>query len=525
MKKTQTMLFGSFSLLLFLLSIILLILNIKVPEYGGDEVWFAMNLLNKRIADLSLFEFVYSGPIKTIVTYFVFNTFGFNIYSVRLFSISVYVLGVVAWSFYLSKQKLSIALASGLILFSLNADLLFFAKVDINQPTFHNMFFILHIILFLIIIRNSPNVLTGTMFIVFAFIESNLHIRNIWIMNAFVLSFILDYLLFTSNNPTCLKAIKQFLSKAWPIMSGWVVSLTYFLYTLIHFRSDPLVLMATANDKNTTYFQSISRSLQNLCDYIVGGRVFSYGYSNTTEALMITFTGFIFFILIIILFVRLFRDKRRSDHEWYFRMLIAMIVISITIFIQYSVTKSSIQPWHGNHVMLLSLILFALVIEGLFLINLKAIAWILLVSISVVLFTIQCGLSKQVTTINENKRGFNLVVWQPISLTSLRNYIVDNPDTYLIADWEIGRPLILENHYSDLIASKLEFSTSPLSNEVINDLSGKLIIRSTEITLTVPDWSDSELIKYNAKFEKIKDFKDNYNREVYQLGYIRKIEQ
>ena len=110
MKKTQTMLFGSFSLLLFLLSIILLILNIKVPEYGGDEVWFAMNLLNKRIADLSLFEFVYSGPIKTIVTYFVFNTFGFNIYSVRLFSISVYVLGVVAWSFYLSKQKLSIAL-------------------------------------------------------------------------------------------------------------------------------------------------------------------------------------------------------------------------------------------------------------------------------------------------------------------------------------------------------------------------------------------------------------------------------
>jgi hypothetical protein len=506
------------------LSIVFLIINIKVPEYGGDEVWFAINLAYKDIVHLSLFEFVYSGPIKTIMTYFVFNIFGFNIYSVRCFSIATYVLGVIIWCIYLSKQKFWIALASSLILFSLNADLLFFAKVDINQPTFHNLFFIFHLIIFLIILKRGPILSISILFILFSFIESNLHIRNIWIMNAFVLAFIFDYYLFINRNLFSIKALKQFLLRAWPILFGWALSSMYFIYITVHFRSNPLVKMATEPGEKITYYESFIRSFHNLCDYVIGGRVFALAYSSPSGSAITNITGFIFLSFAVILFIVLFRNKRLPKHSWYVRMLIAMTCISLFIFLQYSITKYSIQAWHGNHLFLLSAILLALLIEGLFLIKLRTIAWLFIISISAVLISIQVLVSKQVTTMNDAKRGFDLVIWQPYSLTTIREYISNHPNSYLIADWEIGRPLLLENHYSSHKISTIEFYTAPLTSDIIKDLSNRLIIRSTSITCTVPDWSDDELIKFNAKFEKIKDFRDMYGREVYQLGYIRKIE-
>jgi hypothetical protein len=524
MKKNQIKLFISFSVFLFLLSILLMIMGIKDPEYGGDEVWFAVNLLYQRIIDLSLFEFVYSGPIKTILTYFIFKVFGFNIYSVRCFSIAVYVLGIAIWSGYLIKNKLWIALSASLIVFSLSADLLFFAKVDINQPTFHNLFFIFHIIIFLFLVKRGPVLPVSLLFILFSLIESNLHIRNIWIMNAFVFAFAIDYLLFINRNLFSLATMKQFLRRAWPILTGWTLSSFYFIYTIVHFRSDPLVLMATAPGEKISLYDSVTRAIYNLSHYVVGGRVFANAYATRSEVVLTTVTGSVFLIISIILFIVLFRKLKLTNNSWYMRLVTIILCLTVFIFIQYAVTKSSIQPWHGNHLFLLSALLTGLLFEGLLLINLKPIAFTFLISLAVALASIQYHVSQQVRTMSETRHGFELVVWQPIKLTAIRSYMRNFPDTYVLADWEMGRPLALEYHYNSHNGSNIEFITSGLSAELISGLNNKLIIRSTFITRTVPDWSDEEFSKFNAEFEKVHDFRDIFGRAVYQLGYVRKRE-
>jgi len=318
--------------------------------------------------------------------------------------------------------------------------------------------------------------------------------------------------------------LKQFLLRAWPILFGWALSSIYFIYTIVHFRSNPLLKMAIEPGEKITYYESFIRSFHNLNDYIIGGRVFAFAYSSPSGATITHITGFIFLSFAVILFIVLFRNKRLPKHSWYIRLLIAMICITVFIFLQYAITKQSIHPWHGNHLLLLSVILLALLIEGLFLIKFRTIAWLFLISIATVFITLQIKVSKQIKTMNESKRGFDLVIWQSYSLTTIREYISANPNTYIIADWEIGRPLVLENHYSSHKINTIEFYTAALTSDMIKSLSNRLIIRSTSITLTVPDWSDDELIKFNAKFEKIKDFRDMYNREVYQLGYIRTTE-
>lgn len=198
-------------------------------------------------------------------------------------------------------------------------------------------------------------------------------------------------------------------------------------------------------------------------------------------------------------------------------------MLTLVIFTQYAITKSSVKPWHGNHVLLLWTLVFGLLLEGLYLIKYKTIANIFLISIFVANIAINLLIVKQSTIIDINKRGFGLVVLQPYSLTPIRQYIQNHPGTYVVADWEIGRPLALENHYSSSNGQTM-LKLSPFKKEDVSALSGKMVIRATGITQTVPDWSDEVLAKYNSKFESVEDFKDKLGRIIYQIGYIRKIE-
>lgn len=89
--KLENAFLGFFSAAVFLSSMLCLLKGIKVPNYGGDELWFATPLL---YGDLN--HSVYSGPIKAFIIAPIFDLFGFNIFSVRLFTISAFVLGVLA---------------------------------------------------------------------------------------------------------------------------------------------------------------------------------------------------------------------------------------------------------------------------------------------------------------------------------------------------------------------------------------------------------------------------------------------
>nr|NQU92547.1 hypothetical protein [Bacteroidota bacterium] len=283
-------------------------------------------------------------------------------------------------------------------------------------------------------------------------------------------------------------------------------------------------MQAKAHGDQTTYIKSILRSFHNLFEYIMGSRVFAQAYSNQFQQNIILIIGAIFCVFTIIFFIVIYKQRNSIANSNFFRISGAVITITITIFVQYAITKSAIKPWHGNHVLLLWVIIIGLLLEGLFLARQKIISYIFLISISVACIAVQLLMANQSKIINLNRRGFQLVVWQPYSLKPIRQYIHNHPGTYIIADWEIGRPLALENHYSSSNNQAVKSWLAPFKEQYITDLSDRMVIRATNITQTVPDWSDVTMARFDAKFECIEKFKDEFGRTMYEIGYIRKNE-
>ena len=117
----------------FVASLAQLVLHIDRPSYGGDELFFAEPLTEWSHRHFSPFKFIYSGPLKLLTGALVFKLIGFSAASVRAISLSAYLLMVLAWCWYLWHERLLVAVAISLLVFGLHADLVFFAKVDINQ--------------------------------------------------------------------------------------------------------------------------------------------------------------------------------------------------------------------------------------------------------------------------------------------------------------------------------------------------------------------------------------------------------
>ena len=288
------------SLIIFVVSIGYLFFTIEEPEYGGDEIWFATPLLGKSVLGLRPFEFVYAGPEKTLLSYYFFETLGFNIFTVRSFTILTYIIGVIVWCMYLWSEKLRIASISSLIFFSLNADLLFFAKVDYNQPTFHNLFFILYLVFFFHLLKNHSSTLKGILFIFMGLLFMNLHIRNIWVINAFMFTVFLNFILFESKNSHRNNLLKSFISRYWPIIISFFISAIYFLYVNTKFASHPLVKLATESSSKISYAESMLRSFKNMLSYNVGGNILYSNYASPTEAKLVLVLGLVMAIVAII---------------------------------------------------------------------------------------------------------------------------------------------------------------------------------------------------------------------------------
>lgn len=388
--KLKNEYFELFSIAVFATSILCLLKGIKIPNYGGDELWFATPLLYN-----SLNHSVYSGPIKTIIAEPIFNLFGFNIFSVRLFTISTFLLGILAWSLYLLRKRYWVALSATLLIISVNHDLLFFAKADINQPTFHNMVTIFYFIVFLNILESGSKWWSSFLFILFSFIVINNHIRNIWIANAFLLSLVIDCYIMRNKADPLLKGLVSLLLEKWPILFGWLICVSYFFYILIHFDGHPELEIAKDLGRHTPWFDWLLTAPINFAEYLIGGMVFAHAYAGATWKIAVIIFGSLLLISSVILFLVSLREQ--SKDQWLTRLLIVAFLIMSAIFLQYMLTKSAVWPWHGNILALFFIIFLGLLLQSLICIGRKRLFTVVLIYIIAVMAIINVVASIQVT--------------------------------------------------------------------------------------------------------------------------------
>lgn len=509
------------ALSVFAANIFCLLKGIRMPNYGGDEVWFATPLLYTKLQDLSPFLFDYAGPIKTIVTAPIFDIFGFNIYSVRLFTISLFLTTILAWCLYLYKKEYWIAISATLLAAAFNHDLLFFAKIDISLVTFHNAITICYFILFINILEYGSTWWRSLLFIFLTVIQINNHIRNIWITNAFLITMMIDNCIISGGLKLGVKNLKDFFFNNWWISVSWLFSVAYLFFILIYFHGSPILENIKLLDSQFSWHQRLLIATSNFIGYSVGGVVFAHAYADATWRLLVIVFGSLFLILTIIFFMTLLVHK--SDDQWLKRLLLISFSILLLIFIQYIPTKTAWGPWHGNSIILFMTILFSLLAQFLFYFGKKLLIAYVMYTITV-MATINLIASIQITYPEIMHKGFGLAVWNLQGLDNVRQYILDHPGKYYIADWGIGRPLALEAKYRPVDALKVILELRPLTNELVSELDSAVIIRSTEVGLTAPDYSNEVIseIDNKLKFIVMKSFYDMYGREVYQAGYIEK---
>ena len=106
----------------FVASLLELVLHIDRPSYGGDELFFAEPLTEWSLSHLSPFKFIYSGPLKLLTGALVFKLIGFSAASVRAISLTAYLLMVLAWCWYLTRERFYVAVAISLLVFGLHGD-------------------------------------------------------------------------------------------------------------------------------------------------------------------------------------------------------------------------------------------------------------------------------------------------------------------------------------------------------------------------------------------------------------------
>lgn len=516
--KLENEYFRFFSIAVFVTSILCLLKGIKIPNYGGDELWFATPLLYS-----GLHHSVYSGPMKAIIALPIFDLFGFNIFSVRIFTISVFVLSILAWSFYLLRKRYWVALSATLLIASVNHDLLFFAKVDINQPTFHNMITILYFIVFLNILKSGSKWWSSFFFIILSFAVINNHIRNIWIANAFLFALIVDSYFFEKKPILIFKNLKSLLLEKWPIFVGWLICVSYFVYILVHFDSHPGLEMAKDLGRDVSWSDRFLAAVISFAEYSIGGMVFGHAYAGAIWKVVVVVLGSLLVISSMILFLVLLRCP--SEDQWLKRLLVVNFIIMLVILLQYMLTKSAVHPWHGNSLVLFFVIFFGLLLQSLVSIGKKRLFMVALIYAITVMTIINVIASIQITRPDRQHQGFELAVWNLQALDQVRQYIWDNPREYYVADWGIGRPLALESKYHSSDKVKINLELRPLTIGLASELKGNFIIRSTTIGLTVPDYTDEAISRIDSRlsFIVLKSFYDVYGREVYQVGFLRKI--
>lgn len=468
---------------------------------------------------MKFFQFVYAGPLKALVTSPLFAVFGFNILTVRLFSIGVFISGVVILSVWLARNRQYVASVSFAVMAFANADLLFFARTDINQATFHNTITLLLFIGFLQIIRSGAGRWRSVFFLVLCLVEMNNHIRNIWIINAMVVAVFADGW-FANGRRLRWPDIKKMTGTYWPVFAGWLISASYFFFLLLYFRNNHMLKDAGALGSEFGWPDRIRIATGNFLSYCTGGMVFRTAYGSSVWQWLIPIAGLVIVFFLILFFRRTWKEIGRPDGTYRFLRISSVMVICVLA--QYILTRSAVHPWHGN-----SLILFTVIFSGFLaqtLYEKKGLPTAVL--FTGILVTIQCLVAvsafRQIPVPARPLNRFSMAAWDLPALDSVRQFIHSRKAVYHIADWGIGRPLALEARYSPIPGTRVILEERPMTPNMAQQLKNCVVIRSTPVALTTPNYTDKFLRKYGDRitFQPIRSFYDRFGREVYQAGYI-----
>lgn len=505
--------------LVFLCSFLLLAFNIGRPGYGGDELWFATPFMNGgTLARISLFQFVYAGPVKSILTYPLFLLFGFNIFTVRIFSLITFLLIIALWGRFLIRNGQYIALAFSLLAASFNFDLLFFARTDIIQPTFHNLFILLSFLVFLQIMNGKKGVGISLLFVALACVVVNNHIRHIWVLNAYVAVLLIDHWLESGSFSKAVASLPALLKKYRAVLAGWLIAAVYFAYTLVHFSGNPGLEAGWDLGRNVTWAERIPLAFANLCRYAAGGMVLHKGYSSPAWSPWIVAAGAIFLVLAAAAAWTVRSSSGEQPGRG--RLFRTTALVLVFVFLQYVLTKSAKHPWHGNSLMLFLTLFSALLVQRLYDARKVLPALVLVLYILPVMALFNVTASRRISDPDLQRKGFGLAVWSLPALDEVRAYILEHPGKYVVADWGIGRPIVLEQRFRPVAGIVAVHDESPFSRELVDRYSGYTFIRSTPVSFSIPNYTDARLVKAGDAyvFRVDRSFSDPFGREVYQAG-------
>lgn len=499
---------------LFLLATALSVARLRYPNYGGDELYFAMPLVARSVESLRLFEFAYEGPLKTLLTWPIFETFGFSLLSVRIFSLMAFAVMAALWCAYLCRRGLRIAAAATLAFFAFNPDLQLLARDDINQPTLHNLVTVLHWLAFVPIVEQGPSPLRVLAFVGLSFIDVNDHIRNVWVSNAFLLAFAVDHFALKGFSGA---TVKSAFARGWPVLVGWGIGALEFAYVLVHFAGSPALEGAKSLAAGYSWPMRIEEVAYALPQLLAGGRVLSAGYGIHAAASVSEGVAILAFSALAWALVRGAVEPRDIGP----RLLRLSLVVWIVIAIQYSLTKSARWPWHGNTVVLFWGIVFGLMVDALCRARSRELASAYAACVFLVFIGNRVALECTIAPSVGRMAGFDLAVWNPQSLDAVRDFVGHHPASYVFADWAIGRALALELRYRPQPGTTVTSYDSGISDEQIWSLHpDQIVLRAVGVGVTVPDVSDVRLERLKRRFHPLETFRDAIGREVYQVGSV-----
>jgi hypothetical protein len=499
----------------FVASLVVSLARLRYPNYGGDELWFATPLATGVAPDLRLFEFEYAGPLKTLLAWPLFSVAGFGIVTVRLFSLALFVATVMAWCASAWRRRMPLAAAAALAFFAAHADLQFFARDDINQPTFHDLVVLLHFLAFLAIVERGPTLANSACFLVLSFVDVNDHIRNVWLTNAFVLGFAVDQ---ATRHGVSWSSFSQALRRGWPIFAGAAVGAAEALYVLVHFASSPGLRAAEALGDGYGWDARAKDVVRAILELVSGGRVLSGGYE--TASTFVALLGGVVLGLVALVWFTLRGVLRRSE-DADVRLLRVSLVIWACIVVEYAVTRSAKWPWHCNTLMLFWVVSCALTVEVLWSNRKRALAAIFGLSLFSVFVLNRALLERAIDGSASYKSGFGLAVWNVQCLDAVRAHLDAHPGDYVLSDWGLGRALALELRFAPRQGTTWTLHDSGVSDEALAHLRPEQwTLRAVGAFVTAPDMSDERMGRLGLRFVPRYGFRDELGRDAYQLGHV-----
>ncbi len=443
--------FGAFApLFVLFLSLSFLALTWDRPGVNGDEFNFLWPLLTESIENIGLFRWIYVGPIKTYLTYPFLSTLGFDVETFRIISIVAYGFFCILLFCFFWAKRLLIAAAFIVVLLSINADLLHYAKSDRNVSTF-----VLLTAVFMVLAidrlykkKNAINFSIASFAILLAL---NTHLRNVWLLNSVFVTIAIAVLVDTMNTHDSKEGLY---GSFWFRLRGhfvlyklvflsYIVGVVYFFGVYFYFRDSPEVLWAMKMGDGVNIVDRIGNAVSYIAFGFSGADILQRpsaeylpwqaggtGLTKVAKYFAIAFALVVCGWSFVRVFTKIKNKAIIADIE---KLFIVSFVVFVLSAVQYSLTKTAALPYHQNIVIVSMLALVSVSAELVY--RLGAYRYARGVSMACMLGLYLSFITNYITySKNVLKTPSNITVIKP-AVEVMKN----RPDAqYILFDWFVG---------------------------------------------------------------------------------------